>query len=198
MAYGHGSVTQGGGAHARQREVGALHEQHGYGFADDIGATDDNDVTSGCRDIVAREQLAYAARRSRYDRGQALDGSSYVLGRQSVHILAVVDGRENGGFVDVRRQRELDDEAVDSRVGIEALDLTQQIGFADIGLEGDTFGLEAHLLAGFYLVGHVGLRGRVVTNDHDTQTRHALARCVQSINLGAQFGTYGSCYLFSV
>ena len=198
MAYGNGGVTQRGGAHTGQREVGALHEQHRYGFADDIGATDDHDVSSGGRNIVAREQLAYATWGSRYDRGQSLDGTSHVLGRQSVHILAIVDGREDGGLVDMRRQRELDDEAVDSRVGIEALDLTQQIGFADICLQGDTFSLEAYLLAGLDLVGYVGLGGRVVTNDHDAQTRHTSASLAQGIYLCAQFGTYGGCYLFSV
>ena len=95
------------------------------------------DAESFARDAVALEQLDAARGRARHrERRRAAlhDQARDVRLAEAVGVLADVDGAEHAALVDVRGQRQLDEDAVDRRVrvhrldGVEYLRLRRRVG----------------------------------------------------------------------
>jgi hypothetical protein len=71
------------------------------------------------------------------------------------------------------RQRQLDQDAVDLRVGVELVDQVEQLGLGGTGRQVVVMRLDADLLGGTALVAHVHGRGRVAADQHHGQARAA-------------------------
>ena len=141
-----------------------LRQQDAHGSSHDVAAPDDDGVLAGGRDVVAADEDAL--RRGRHERRRAYGHAAHVLRVESVHVFARVDGFGHFLFRDVLGQRQLHDESVHIRVGVEPADALEQFGLGGVVFESDQGRLEAALFAGLYLVGHVGFAAAVVTHQH--------------------------------
>ena len=74
---------------------------------------------------------------------------------ESVHVLSWIDTFDDLGLSDVLGQRELNQDAVDSIVGIQLIDAREQFDFTRAMRQIDRNRLDAALDAGRPLVAHV-------------------------------------------
>ena len=93
---------------------------------------------------------------------------------ESIHILAVVYSVNDRLLVNMLRQWELDDEAIDLGVFVELLDLSDELFLRDGLIKALRQRDEADLLASLDLARYVGLTGTVMAHDDSAQTRRAL------------------------
>ncbi len=107
--------------------------------------------------------------------GQAESLAAYIYGVEAVDILVGAHCLDDGLLVDMRRQRQLHDEAVDVGVGIERVDERQQLGLGHVGLTAYHSGAEPACLACLYLIGDVGLAAAVVAHEDCCEVRRAAA-----------------------
>jgi hypothetical protein len=79
----------------------------------------------------------------------------------------------------VAGQRQLDEDAVDGRIGVEADDKRLDLGLGRVGgqavVEGDHAGLARRL----HLGGHIDVAGRIVADQHGSEARRAAVSGVQ-------------------
>ena len=94
-----------------------------------------------------------------------------LVGRQPVHVLGRVDQRRQLGVVQVVGQRQLEQDAVDARVGVQLGDQRRQVLARHVATRLVVEGLDAHLGAVLALHAHVDGRGRVVAHQHGGQAR---------------------------
>ena len=88
---------------------------------------------------------------------------------KAVHVLGRDDRVEHPLAVDVLRQRELHQEAVDPGIGVEPLDHREQLGLgASLG-QADGLRVHPRLVARLALGLHVDLARRVLADDHHRQ-----------------------------
>ena len=88
---------------------------------------------------------------------------------EAVDILRRVDRLDHGAGLVVRRQRQLDQDAVHRRVGVQARDDRQEFGGPGIGRKADRAGPQPGLLRRAVLVADVNGTGRVVANEDHRQ-----------------------------
>ena len=67
----------------------------------------------------------YAGPQTELAQGQMTD----VFGMEAVHVLARIDAMDQAGGIRNTRQRQLHQDAVDRRIGVQAIDQRQQFGF---------------------------------------------------------------------
>ena len=97
-------------------------------LADDVRAADDHGVQAGEVAELGLQQLQAAERRARDEAGEA-DGEPAGVDRvEAVDVLVGIDGEDDRVGVDMRRQRQLDEDPVDRGVGVEAVDQGEQLG----------------------------------------------------------------------
>ena len=136
-------------------------------------------VGPGDRDVVAQQQLLDAVRRAGQEPRPALHDPAHVLGMEGVDVLQRIDGLEHPRLVDLLRQRQLHQDAVDRRVAVQPVDQGRAARRSVVSAGGRwSWLVDAGLLAGLLLVAHVDLAGRILAHQHGRQTgRHAgLAR----------------------
>ena len=120
------------GAAADRREVARARVAGGDGgvggqqqrrdrLADEVRAADDDGLGALERDVVAAQQLHHAGRRARAQAGAALGQQPGGDRREAVDVLGRVDQLGQRGAVDLRRRRQLEQDARDRRVVVEAL-----------------------------------------------------------------------------
>ena len=119
---------------------------------------------AGGGDGVAAQQLHDAGRCGRTETGQADAHAADVDGVEAVDVLVGQDGLGDLLLVNVGGQGELDYEAVDLGVAVEAVDFADELGLGDGVGEAEQRGAEAAALAGADLVGHVCLGASVVAH----------------------------------
>ena len=90
-----------------------------------------------------------------------------VVRVEPVHVLGGVDALQHGRRADVRRQRQLDEDAVDRRVRVQPVDQREELGLARGGGQVVRDRDDARFLAGAALVAHVDRRGGVVAHHDD-------------------------------
>ena len=117
---------------------------------------------------------------------------------KTVDILVGVDGADDFLLVDVARQRQLHDKAVDLRIAVELVDLLEQAFLSNVVLEADERAPESACLTGFYLVGYVCFRTSVVTYQNGYKMRRALAGCRHFRNFLGYLLFDFVCCLFTV
>jgi hypothetical protein len=102
--------------------------------ADDVGGADHHRVPAAHRDVVARQQAHHARGRAGAQQGDALGEPADVVGMEAVDVLGRVDGLDDPACVELRGERQLDQDAVDGRVLVEP---------GDQGVEGGLAGVRA-------------------------------------------------------
>src|SRR4029077_12044149 len=90
---------------------------------------------------------------------------------EAIDVLGGIDGVDDGLRVDMRRQRELDEDAVNGDIGIEPADQRQQLRLARrrgevVGKGGETGGSGLALL-----VADIDLACRIVADENDGKPR---------------------------
>ena len=79
------------------------------------------------RDLLVLEQLLHAERRAGREHGVAGDQAADVVEVEAVDVLLHRDALEHMRHVDMRRQRQLHQDAVHRRIGVERIDARQQL-----------------------------------------------------------------------
>ena len=95
---------------------------------------------------------------------------------KAIDILVDGDAFDDPAHIDVRRQRQLHQDAVHRRIGIQARDQFEHLRFGRIGRQGMVEGLHAAFLASLDLVAHIDLRGRIHAHQNDREPGLQTAR----------------------
>ena len=99
--------------------------------------------------------------------------------RGSMRWISPVASRRSG-------QRQLHQDAVDLRVGVEAVDQGQQFVVAGVGRQVVVDRADAHFLRRTAFVAHIDAGGRIVADQHHRQARARLARRHARVDLGLE------------
>ena len=92
-------------------------------------------------------------------------------------------------LVHVPRQRQLHEDAVDKRVGVELADGIDELFRAHALLEDAVDGMEANLGSRALFHAHEGLRVGAIAHKHDRQSGHDAVRALQLLGLLTNLGT---------
>ena len=132
-------------------------------------------VTSVPRRI---EQQLNAIRRAGREDGVAHHQPAHVVEVEAVYVFIDRDRLQHPARVDVSQERQLDEDAMHGRVGIQAGDGGEHFRFRRVGGEADVERAHAHLLAGLHLIADIDAARRVVADEDHRQTGlHALGLC---------------------
>jgi hypothetical protein len=101
--------------------------------------------------------------------------SADVVGVETVDVLVRTDALDHRLGIDVRRQRQLHQDAVDAVVGVEAVDQRQQFVLGRRGRQVVRHADHAGAFAGAFLVAHVDGRGGIVADQNHRQAGTAFA-----------------------
>ena len=125
--------------------------------ADMVGCADDHRMLAADRHTDMPQQRHHAVGRGRTQDRHALAEAAEGIGVKAIDILDRIDALDDCGFVDVRRQRQLDEDAVDIVIEIEPVDQCQQFGLARAGRQVMVARDHADFGAGRALVAHIDL-----------------------------------------
>ena len=142
------------------------------GLADDLAATDDDDVLARGVVTVADEHLAYTCRSRGGEPLATLGQEADVEGVEGVHVLQGVDGLDDGILIDVIWQWQLDEDAVDVRVVAESTYLGYKVFLGRRVRHRHVAGGHAGLGGGAVLVADIDTGGGVFADEDDGQVRH--------------------------
>lgn len=132
--------------------IALLHHQRGHRLADDVAASENDTLLARSLDIVTVQKGHDAQRSGRDEARQSDVHATDVDGVETVHVLAVVDSHDDLLLVDMLRQRQLNDEAIDILVFVEAVNTSQQLFLRHVILIADERRGKTALLAGDNLV----------------------------------------------
>src|SRR5437868_14871679 len=106
--------------------LGILHQDRGHRLTDDVASPDDDAIFSRRLDPTHPEHLTYPSRSAR-KKSVALSDQHLadVHWMKSIDVLGRMDASHHSFGIDLLRQRSLDENAVNLRVGIELIDLPQ-------------------------------------------------------------------------
>ena len=102
---------------------------------------------------------------------------------KAIDVLSIVDGLDDELFVDVWRQRQLHDKAVDGVIGIEPGHGVEQLLLCDIVFEPQRGGAEATARASAHLGRHIAFAGAVMPHEHSHQVRRPATGTGQRVDL---------------
>jgi len=98
-----------------------------------------------------------------------------VFRMEAVYVLARVDAVDQRSGVDMRRQRQLHQDAMNARIGVELVDQLRQFGLRSGRRKVVIARAEADMLAGAALVAHIDGRRGIVADKHYGEARHGLS-----------------------
>ena len=140
-------------------------KQVGDRLADDLAPADDDGVAALDLDAVLLEQHHHA-RRSRRQEGRAPEIEAAGARRvEAVDVLSLVDGREHAALVELLRHRQLDEDAVDLVVCVQALEHGEQLVLGRVGGKAFVVARHAGLDRCSVLVPDVDLGSRIVADE---------------------------------
>ena len=90
---------------------------------------------------------------------------------EAVDIFLRRDRQQHLLGVDLRGQRQLHQDAVDLVAPVQIVDQGQQLVGGDVVGRRVLLAVDTELLAALHLVANVDLRGRIVSGEHDRQSR---------------------------
>ena len=154
----------------------ALEQQERHRLADQVAAPDHDGAGALELDAGGVEQAHDAERRARAQAGVPRDQAGLVQRVQAVDVLGRIDGVEDRRGIDVRRQRQLDENAVGIAARVELLHQLEQLVLRGGRRQLVRDRRDAALGAGLALVAHVGRRGGVVADQHGRQPGRAPER----------------------
>ena len=103
-----------------------VEEHHGHRLSEDGAAANDHGVLTCERNVIGLEETHDAGRRCAAVSTLAHGHAAKAEAGHAVYVLAGVDGFECGTFIDVARNRVLQENAVHVRVFVEFLNLAQE------------------------------------------------------------------------
>ena len=149
-----------------------LEKKGGEGSADDEAATDHHYVLA-VRVVAYGDQHSMdACGGAGHESGLAGQEPAYVQGVKALDVFQRVDGVDDVEHVDAGRDGELDEDAVEPVVVVEAFDEVQEVGFGGAGGELEGLGVDAGLLGGPLFCGDVSAGGGVIGDQDNGETRH--------------------------
>src|SRR5271156_6841993 len=107
------------------RGVG-VDQQHGGRLADDVAASYDDSVLPGDGNVAAFENLDDSGGRAWHQAGPLCREQPDVDGMKAVDIFRWIDGHQYSFRVHVRRQRQLNQDAVDVVAAVQVFDQGKQ------------------------------------------------------------------------
>ena len=132
-----------------------LQEQQRRWFADDSGAADDNGVAAGDRNTLVFKQFHHTIGGAREKNRFPCQKRTGVLRMKSIHILGRVYGAQGGVLVDLFGQGQLQQDAVNFRIGVQVCDAGEQIPCCCAKGQRNQVRMQPGLGAGADLVSHV-------------------------------------------
>ena len=169
------------------------HELH-HGFAHDVAAPHYDALPAGGGDAVAPEEGEDAQWGGADEAGQADGEAADIDGVEAVDVLAMVDGLDDFLAVDVAREGQLDDEAVDASIVVELVDFAEEFGFADGVFETDESAFKSAGFAGEYFIANVGFAAAVVAHKDGGEVGTLMACGHEGFDLLCDFGfDLGGC-----
>ena len=154
-----------------QDHRGVLLQQEGrHRLADDVAAAHHRGGLPCRRDAAAGQKFHDPRRRAGHERRPPQQEAPHVEGVEAVHVLGRVDLLEQVLGVQLRGERQLQQDPVDRRVLVEFADRLLDLGTAGVRRKLAVARLQAELAAGLDFLLHVDLGGRVVS-DHDRGQR---------------------------
>ena len=159
--------------------------------ANDVRRADDDAVAALHRHADVLEHPHHAVGRAGADQRVALGKAADVVRVEAVDILAWVDALHHLGLADVLGQRQLHEDAVDRRVGVQAVDVRQELRLGGRARQVDGDGVDAAISAGGALVAHIDLRGGIVAHHHHREPRRPVAACDPFGDPGADARAHG-------
>src|ERR1700733_8153932 len=114
-----------------------VHEEKRHGLADDIAAAEDGGVRALDWNFAAAENFHHAERGAGDEIGASGDEAADVEGMEAVDIFGRIDRFEDFLCVNLRGERELDEDAIDFVATIQIIDDGEKFGGADCGGRGD-------------------------------------------------------------
>ena len=146
-------------------------------LADDVAAADDDGALTVNRDAGELEHAQTAERRAGHESRLSRHEAADVDGMEAVDVLLWADALEDLRLVrgNLLGQRQLHEDAMDLHIGVERIDLRDELVFCRRLGHLNDFGVDAERLARLVLVAHVDLRGRIRADDDDGKARlHAV------------------------
>lgn len=131
---GSGAVTYGYSGVAR---LTLAEHKHCNGFANNITSSENDTLLAACRYLIAAQKLDDAGGCSGEEARLSDRHATHVDGMEAVNVLAIVDGVDDMLLVDVTRQRQLYDEAVNVVVIVQPGYLFKEALFGDVILKSD-------------------------------------------------------------
>ena len=183
----------------RHRTVPAfLRQQVGDRTADDVAAADHDAMPSGGFDPVIFQQFENPVRRGRQIGRQSGDHPPGIDRMKTVDILFRIDRFDHPLFRDMFRQRQLNDETVHLRIGVQPGDLGKQSLFGRLLGQAKHGRAEAHLAAAFLLMSDIRLARAVVPDQNGRQMRRPVSGGHESLHLGGDLLAEAGCDLLPV
>ena len=169
-----GQVARPGMRHRDGRVL--VQQQLNQRLADDVGAPDHHGFHPFERTVHRPGEMDAAERRARGERRQSGREPAGIHRMESVHVLGGVDRVQYLLAVDLLRQRQLHQDAVHRRIGVELPDQRQHLALRRV--LGKLVIERAH--AGFdrllRLVAHIDGAGRILADQHDREAGHDAER----------------------
>src|SRR5260370_13994637 len=99
-----------------------MHEQESHGLADNVAAAEDHGIRAFDRYVAAAENFHTAGRRTSDEAGTPAQEAAEIDGMEPVDIFCGINGLKDALGVNLRRQRKLDEDAVNLVIAIQVLD----------------------------------------------------------------------------
>ncbi|EKD61865.1 MAG: hypothetical protein ACD_54C00063G0003 [uncultured bacterium] len=159
------------GAAVRDGDGAAITQQQlRHRFADDIRPPDHNRIQPRQRPMMVAQHHQTTQRRARHHRLLPGAQQADVRDMKAIDILGRINRVDDQFRVQMRRQRQLHQNAMHFRIGVQRFHQRQQIGFC--GIHRQTMFKRGHadLDGRGVLVAHIDLRRRVFADQHHRQT----------------------------
>ena len=153
-----------------------MQEQRRHGFADDVRTADDHRVQAAQVAAGFVQQAHAAAGRAGREYLDALHQAADVFAVEAIHVLDRVNRVDHRRLVDVRRQWQLHEDAVDRRIGIQLRKQVQHLRLAGILRQPVFQGANPDFLGPQQFIAHVDVAGRVIAHQQYRQGRVDLLR----------------------
>jgi hypothetical protein len=135
-----------------------------------VRCADDGRVETAYADAGVFEQLHDAFRRARPQHGLAERQTADVVRVESIDVLVRKNPFQDVCAVDLRRKRQLNEQAVDGWIGVQLVDVAHEFSVPRIGGQMSDVRLEADLGAIPLLCANVDLGGSVVADEDDGES----------------------------
>ena len=154
-----------------------VEQQHGHGLAHNVGAPQHHTPLASGVNVVLLQQLHDAAGGTGL-KYRLTDGKlSHVIGVETVHILARINGQQHLFLTEAPGQRQLHQNTVDVLPAVQLTDEVQQFLLGAGLWQGVLLAVITALLAVLALAVDVYPGGRIVPHDNDRKARSAPQLC---------------------